>query len=93
MRMRAVITLQRTACIRRGSDNEYAIEGGMIDWIKTKKWFMEIRLQIFDQYVELAMECGIDKAITIYTPFHGAKDFRYLDETMAIRLPKLVAET
>ena len=62
------------------SDNSYRLEGGMIEWIKTKdnKWRFDY--SIFDQYVELAMETGIDEAITIYTPVPWGYRFRYLDE-------------
>ena len=35
---------------------------------------------IFDQYVQLAIDAGIDKAITIYTPIPWGDRFRYIDE-------------
>lgn len=63
------------------SDNSYMIEGGMIDWIKTKSGGWKFDYNIFDQYVQLAMECGIDKAITVYTPIPWGNRFRYLDES------------
>jgi hypothetical protein len=63
------------------SDNSYMIEGGMIDWIKTKSGGWKFDYNIFDQYVQLSMECGIDKAITIYTPIPWGNRFRYLDES------------
>jgi len=63
------------------SDNSYMIEGGMIDWIKTKGGGWKFGYDIFDQYVQLAMECGIDGAITIYTPIPWGNRFRYLDES------------
>ncbi|MGV8093631.1 MAG: glycoside hydrolase domain-containing protein [Mangrovibacterium sp.] len=62
------------------SDNSYMIEGAMIDWVKTANGQWEFDYSIFDQYVELAMESGIDKAITIYTPVPWGYRFRYLDE-------------
>jgi hypothetical protein len=62
------------------SDNSYMIEGSMIDWIKTEQGSWEFDYSIFDQYVELAMETGIDKAITIYTPVPWGFRFRYLDK-------------
>jgi hypothetical protein len=62
-------------------DNEYGIEGGMIDWIKTKNGSWKFSYDIFDQYVELAMSVGIDKAITIYTPLPWGERFRYMDES------------
>lgn len=61
-------------------DNEYAIEGGMMEWIKHKDGTWKFDYSIFDQYVELAMSMGIDKAITIYTPLPWGERFRYLDE-------------
>jgi hypothetical protein len=63
------------------SDNSYMIEGGMIDWIKTKTGGWKFDYKIFDEYVQLAMDCGIDKAITIYTPIPWGNRFRYLDES------------
>ena len=62
------------------SDNSYMIEGTMIDWIKTTQGSWKFNYSIFDQYVELAMETGIDEAITIYTPVPWGHRFRYLDE-------------
>ena len=41
---------------------------------------MEFDYRIFDAYVTLAMEAGIDKAITIYTPLPWANRFGYVDE-------------
>ena len=61
-------------------DNEYYTEGGMIDWIKRKDGSWKFDYNIFDQYVELAMSVGIDKAITIYTPLPWGERFRYMDE-------------
>ena len=61
-------------------DNEYAIEGGMIEWIKQKTGSWKFEYNIFDQYVELAMSMGIDKAITIYTPLPWGERFFYKDE-------------
>jgi hypothetical protein len=61
-------------------DNEYAIEGGMIDWIKQTNGSWKFDYSIFDEYVELAMSMGIDKAITIYTPLPYDNRFRYKDE-------------
>ncbi|PWT70639.1 MAG: hypothetical protein C5B59_19735 [Bacteroidetes bacterium] len=60
--------------------NEYVVEGGMIEWIKEKDNTWKFDYTIFDQYVELAMSMGIDKAITIYTPVPWGYRFRYLTE-------------
>jgi hypothetical protein len=62
------------------ADNSYMIEGGMIDWIKRDDGSWKFNYKIFDEYVELAMSVGIDKAITIYTPVPWGFRFRYLDE-------------
>ena len=59
------------------ADNSYMIEGGMIEWIKHKNNQWTFDYSIFDEYVELAMECGIDKAITLYTPVPWGERFRY----------------
>lgn len=61
-------------------DSSYMIEGGMIDWIKQKDASWRFDYRIFDDYVSLAMEAGISKAITVYTPLPWANRFRYLDE-------------
>lgn len=61
------------------SDNSYTIEGGMIESIRQKDGRWKFDYKIFDEYVELAMSVGIDKAITIYTPVPGQYRFRYLD--------------
>lgn len=61
-------------------DNEYSIEGGMIEWIKQRNGSWKFDYSIFDQYVELAMSIGIDKAITIYTPLPWGERFRYMNE-------------
>jgi hypothetical protein len=62
------------------ADNSYMIEGSMIEWIKQKNGRWKFDYRIFDQYVQLAMRLGIDKAITIYTPIPWGERFRYLDE-------------
>jgi hypothetical protein len=61
------------------SDNSYTIEGGMIESTKLKDGKWKFDYSIFDQYVELAMSVGIDKAITVYTPIPGGYRFRYID--------------
>ena len=62
------------------SDNSYRIEGGMIEWIKQRNGSWKFDYTIFDEYVKLCMECGIDRAITIYTAIPWGNRFRYLDE-------------
>ena len=60
-------------------DNEYAVEGGMIEWIKQKDGTWKFDYSIFDEYVALAMSLDIDKAITIYTPLPWGERFRYMN--------------
>lgn len=62
------------------SDNSYSVEGTMIEWLKRKDGSWKFDYNIFDQYVQLAIETGIDKAITIYTPVPWGHRFRYMDE-------------
>lgn len=62
------------------SDNSYMIEETMIGWIKQKSGSWKFDYSIFDQYVQLAMEVGVDKAITVYTAVPWGNRFRYLDE-------------
>src|SRR6185503_7341150 len=63
------------------ADNSYMIEGNMIEWIKKNDGAWRFDYSIFDQYVQLAIDAGIDKAITIYTPIPWGDRFRYIDET------------
>lgn len=63
------------------SDNSYMIEGGMIEWVKKKNGGWKFDYSIFDTYVELAMQMGIDKAITLYSPVPWGDRFRYMDES------------
>lgn len=62
------------------ADNSYWIEGAMIEWIKQANGTWKFDYTIFDDYVALAMEAGIDDAITVYTPVPWENRFRYLDE-------------
>lgn len=63
------------------ADNSYMIEEEMIAWTKRRNGTWKFDYSIFDQYVQLAMEAGIDKAITIYTPIPWGNRFRYVDES------------
>jgi hypothetical protein len=62
------------------ADNSYMIEETMIEWIKRTSGSWQFDYHIFDEYVQLAMEAGIDKAITLYTPVPWGDRFRYKDE-------------
>ena len=63
------------------ADNSYMIEGAMIEWTRRADRTWQFDYDIFDQYVQLAMGVGVDKAITIYTPVPWENRFRYLDAT------------
>jgi hypothetical protein len=62
------------------ADNSYMIEGNMIEWTRKKDGKWKFDYSIFDQYVQLAIDAGIDKAITLYTPIPWGDRFRYIDE-------------
>ncbi|MGZ3846099.1 MAG: glycoside hydrolase domain-containing protein [Flavisolibacter sp.] len=62
------------------ADNSNMIEGGMIEWIKKANGEWKFDYRIFDDYVQLAISVGIDRAITIYTPVPWGFRFRYIDE-------------
>lgn len=62
------------------ADNSFNIESGMIEWIKTRNGTWKFDYKIFDEYVELCMKYGINKAITIYSPLPWAERFRYMNE-------------
>ncbi len=62
------------------ADNSYSIEETMIEWIKRQNGSWKFDYHIFDEYVQLAIETGIDQAITIYTPVPWGNRFRYMDE-------------
>ncbi|HEX9292338.1 MAG TPA: glycoside hydrolase domain-containing protein, partial [Gemmatimonadales bacterium] len=61
------------------SDNSYMIEGSMIEWTKRTDGTWKFDYDIFDQYVQLAIAAGVDRAITVYTPLPWGNRFRYLD--------------
>jgi hypothetical protein len=62
------------------ADNSYMIEGSMIEWVKKKDGAWKFDYNIFDEYVQMCMDLGIDKAITIYTPVPWGFRFRCMDE-------------
>lgn len=62
------------------SDASYYKEDAMIEWIHKIDGSWEFDYSIFDQYVELAMDAGINKAITIYTLLPWGNRYRYLSE-------------
>lgn len=62
------------------AETTYHLDDSMVAWIKQKNGKWKFDYAIFDQYVHLAHEVGISKAITIYTPIPWGERFRYLDE-------------
>jgi len=52
----------------------------LIEWIKKKDGRWKFDYHFFDEYVQLAMDLGIDKAITIYSPIPYGEAFRYYEE-------------
>ena len=62
------------------ADNSFMIEGGMIEWIKKPDNSWRFDYSIFDEYVNLCMQYGINKAITLYTPIPWGERFRYKSE-------------
>lgn len=61
------------------SDNSYRLEEAMIEWIRTPDLKWSFDFSPLDRYVKLAMEEGIQGAITVYTPLPWGNRFRYLD--------------
>ncbi len=53
----------------------------LVEWIKKKDGSWKFDYTVLDLYVKLAMETGVDKAITIYSPIPYGEAFRYTDET------------
>lgn len=70
--------------------NEYVLEEGMIEWIKQENGAWKFDYNIFDQYVELAMSVGIDKAITVYTPVPWGNKFRYMNEATGTYMEEIL---
>jgi hypothetical protein len=55
----------------------------MITWIKNSDGLWEYDYSIFDQYVNLAIECGIDKQINCYSMVPWGNKFTWFDEDSA----------
>jgi Domain of unknown function (DUF4091) len=52
----------------------------MVEWIRKKDGTWKFGYNYLDQYVEMARQVGVDKAITIYSPIPYGEAFRYFDE-------------
>ncbi len=61
-------------------DDTYVPDGTMVEWIRHPDGAFTFDYRIFDTYVELALSCGIDDAISCFTmlPWNGR--VRYLDK-------------
>ncbi|MCD4770100.1 MAG: DUF4091 domain-containing protein, partial [Bacteroidales bacterium] len=57
--------------------------GAMINWIRNSNDQWEYDYSVFDQYVDLAMECGIDKQINCYSMVPWGNRFSWFDEDSA----------
>ena len=54
--------------------------GSMIEWIHNSSGKWEFDYSVFDQYVEMAMRCGITEQINCYTMVPWGNRFSYFDE-------------
>ncbi len=61
-------------------DDTYVPDGTMVEWIRHPDGSFAFDYRVLDTYVELAMSCGIDDAISCFTmlPWNGR--IRYLDK-------------
>ncbi len=61
------------------NDVTYVPDGTMVDWIRQRDGSFTFDYRIFDTYVELAMSCGINDAISCFTLLPWDGRIRYLD--------------
>jgi len=61
------------------TDDTYVVDSTMVDWIRESDGTFSFDYRVFDQYVELAQECGITDAITAYTMLPWQHRVRYMD--------------
>jgi hypothetical protein len=54
--------------------------GSMINWIREKNGTWKYDYTVFDQYVSLAMECGINRQINCYSMVPISNKFSWFDE-------------
>ena len=55
----------------------------MISWIRNSNNLWEYDYSVFDQYVQLAIDCGIDKQINCYSMVPWGNKFTWFDEDSA----------
>ena len=61
------------------NDDTYVPDGTMVQWIRQPDGSFTFDYRIFDTYVELAISCGIDDAISCFTLLPWGGRVRYLD--------------
>jgi hypothetical protein len=66
-------------CHSPWKDDTYTADSTMVEWIRRPDGSWKFEYSIFDRYVELAMECGITRSITCYTPLPWKNRVRFLD--------------
>ncbi|MEE4214765.1 MAG: DUF4091 domain-containing protein [Bacteroidales bacterium] len=54
--------------------------GSMITWIKNSEGYWDYDYSVFDQYVRLAFECGIDKQINCYSMVPWDNKYSWFDQ-------------
>jgi len=52
----------------------------MITWIKNSEGFWDYDYSVFDQYVELAISCGIDEQINCFSMVPWGNEYRWFDQ-------------
>ncbi|MEA1886699.1 MAG: DUF4091 domain-containing protein [Bacteroidota bacterium] len=57
--------------------------GSMITWIKNSNGLWEYDYSVFDQYINLAIDCGIDEQINCYSMVPWGNKFTWFDEDSA----------
>lgn len=57
--------------------------GSMITWIKNSNGLWEYDYSVFDQYIKLAIDCGIDEQINCYSMVPWGNKFTWFDEDSA----------
>ncbi len=62
------------------NDDTYIPDGSMVEWTQEADGSFSFDYRIFDTYVELAMSCGIDDAISCFTLLPWGGRVRYLDK-------------
>jgi len=77
-----------TTLIDRPGNGKVGYEdfGSMIDWVKKKDGRWIFNYTAFDQYVKLAMDCGIKEQINCYSMVPVGNTFSWFDETKSEKI-------